>query len=176
VLDDLVRRDKFSSDLRCRLRGYRIVLPSLRQRRADIPELVLHFVSARAPECGYSDGPPALDAKLMRALVLAPWPFNVRQLDQTVSMLMVEADGAPRVTCKHLRDDLAYLAELADGDDHRERAEIEMALAQAQYNRTEAARLLSMPRSTFYRRLEKLEMSGDDTDPPRSNDLFDATG
>lgn len=158
-LDDLVRREKFLSDLRCRFQGHRILVPPLRERRPDIPGLVAHFAHTRAEECGYRAGPPAFDARVMRALVMAPWPWNVRQLDQTVSMLMVEADGAPRVTSKHFRHDLEYLAELVDNDTRRERAELEVALVQAKDNRSEAARLLSMSRSTFYRRKAQFDVN-----------------
>jgi transcriptional regulator of acetoin/glycerol metabolism len=96
----------------------------------------------------------------MRALVAAPWPGNVRQLDQTVAMLMIEAEGAPRITCKHLRYDLQYLADFSAANEDEERAEIEVALAQASNHRGDAARLLSMSRSHFYRRLDKLNMGG----------------
>ena len=157
-LDELVRREKFLGDLHFRLQGHRVVVPPLRDRRADIPELVAEFAKSRALECGYDDGPPAFDPRVMRALVTAPWPGNLRQLDQTVIMLMIEADGAPRVACKHLRYDLEYLAGFASGNEAQERAEIEVALAQANNHRGDAARLLSMSRAQFYRQLQKLNM------------------
>lgn len=174
-LDELVRQNRFLSDLRCRLQGYRIIVPPLRERRADIPELVEHFARTHSPQCGYTAGPPAFDTRVMRALVTAPWPGNLRELDQAVSKLMIEGDGAPRITCKHLCNDLEYLAELAESDDHRQRAEMEVALAQAQDNRAEAARMLSMPRSTFYRRLEKFHLNGNGTDSNEGDDTAEST-
>jgi DNA-binding NtrC family response regulator len=173
-LDELVRGGEFLRDLHFRLQGHRIVLPPLRERRADIPELAIHLARSRAGECGYPEGPPAFDARVIRALVAAPWPGNLRQLDQTVTTLMTEAEGAPRVTSKHFRYDLEYLAALSVGDDSRQRAEIEVALAQADDNRTEAARLLSMPRSTFYRHMEKLNIGGGEADPRAPGDPADA--
>lgn len=172
-LHELVRRGEFLRDLHFRLQGHRIVVPPLRDRRADIPELVEHLARTRAPECGYLEDPPAFDARVMRALVAAPWPGNLRQLDQAVTTLMTEADGAPRVTWKHLRHDLEYLADFSDGDDSRQRAEIQVALAQTNDNCAEAARLLSMPRSTFYRHLERLNISRDAADPQAPGDPAD---
>jgi DNA-binding NtrC family response regulator len=160
ALHELVRRGKVIRDLHFRLQGYRVVLPPLRDRRADIPELVTHCARSGAAECGYTNGPPVFDPRVMRALVAAPWPGNLRQLDQAVMSLMTEADGAPRVTRKHLRYDLEYLAELASLNEDQERAEIEVALVQANDRRGEAARLLHMSRAKFYRRLEKLNMGG----------------
>lgn len=157
-LDDLVRRERFLGDLHFRLQGHRVVVPPLRDRRADIPELVEQFAELRAPECGYAKGPPTFDSRVMRALVAAPWPGNVRQLDQTVTMLLVEADGGQRVTCKHLRYDLEYLADLCPANEEQERAEIEVAIARANNHRGDAARLLSMSRAKFYRQLRKLNM------------------
>jgi DNA-binding NtrC family response regulator len=173
-LDGLVGRGTFLRDLHFRLQGHRVVVPPLRERRADIPELAEHFARSAASKCGYADGPPAFDPRVIRALVGAPWPGNLRQLDQAVTTLMTEADGARRVTSKHLRHDLEYLAKLSDGNGSRQRAEIELALAQAGDNRAEAARSMSMARSTFYRHLQKLKVSGDETDPQGCADVGDS--
>ncbi len=176
-LDELVRRERFLGDLHFRLQGHRVVVPPLRDRRADIPELVEAFARSRAVECGYVDGPPAFDPRVMRALVAAPWPGNVRQLDQTVAMLMIEAEGAPRITCKHLRYDLQYLAGLSAANKDQERAEIEVALARANNHRGDAARLLSMSRAKFYRQLHKLNMcGGDDAEAEAGDDVDPQSG
>ena len=156
-LNKLVRCGKFLRDLHFRLQGHRVVVPPLRDRRADIPDLVQHLARSWAAQCGYSHGPPEFDARVMRALVAAPWPGNVRELDQAVKTLMAEAEGGPRITRNHLCHDLEYLAELTNGCKSRHRAEIEVALAQADNNATNAACSLAMSRSTFYRRLHELE-------------------
>lgn len=174
-LDRLVLQGRFLQDLRFRLQGHRVVVPPLRDRRADIPELVQHFARLRAAECGYVDGPPGFESKVMRALVAAPWPGNLRQLDQAVAALMTEADGDDRVTCKHFCHDLEYLLEFATDDDSRCLADIQVALAQANDNRSEAARLLSMPRSTFYRRLRDLGLQRDEAGPNAAHDTGDST-
>jgi DNA-binding NtrC family response regulator len=170
-LCELVQRGKVLSDLYFRLQGHRIYVPPLRERRPDIPELVEHFARSGAVKCRYPDGPPRFDAKVVRALVAAPWPGNLRQLDRAVTTLMIEADGAPRVTCKHLRDDLEYLAELSPLDNDQERAEIEIALAQTNDHRGNAAQLLSMSRAKFYRRLKKLSPGGIEHDRLESAEL-----
>ena len=68
---------RFRADLLARLDGLTVVLPPLRERREDIAPLFLTFVHPRA------DAPrPTIEAKLIEALCLYDWPYNVRELMQ----------------------------------------------------------------------------------------------
>ncbi|HWN67922.1 MAG TPA: sigma-54 dependent transcriptional regulator [Haliangium sp.] len=92
----------FRSALLYRLSGYEIRVPPLRERREDIPRLVVHFLGLILAELGESWRlqagcmerrlwlPPALMARLYRH----PWPGNVRQLCNTVRQIVIAHRGA----------------------------------------------------------------------------------
>lgn len=86
-LDEMVRQNKFRSDLYYRLNVFPIVLPPLRQRRDDIPELVLHFVSLFSRRMGKQilDVP----AETLDAFVSYSWPGNVRELQNLIERAVI---------------------------------------------------------------------------------------
>src|SRR5690349_1486953 len=79
-LDALVEREQFLPDLRDRISAFAVRIPPLRDRAADIADLVRHVASLRAPRCGYAGRAPSFDDELMRALERDAWPGNVREL------------------------------------------------------------------------------------------------
>lgn len=85
-----VNRGTFRSDLFYRLNTVRIRLPSLRERREDIPLLVHHFHQQFANE---SD--PAPSAKFVKTLVDQDWPGNVRELRSAVERAVLMGDHSP---------------------------------------------------------------------------------
>jgi DNA-binding NtrC family response regulator len=110
-LESLVEQGRFLPDLAMRLIHCRVRLPSLRERRADIPALVRQFVANRAAMCGHPVRTPLVDEELMAALIAAEWPGNLRQLDGVVQRLLMEAAGQDTVTPDHCVGGLAYLRE-----------------------------------------------------------------
>ena len=90
-LEQLVLKNSFREDLFHRLNVIRIHLPTLAERREDIPELMQHFLQRAAREL-------SVDPKLLRQdaeayLTTLPWPGNVRQLENTCRWLTVMASG-----------------------------------------------------------------------------------
>lgn len=83
-LRQLIRQGAFREDLYFRLNVVPIRLPPLRERAADIPEFVRHFMSKVA-----ADGlpPKIVDAAAMERLKLYRWPGNVRELENLVRRL-----------------------------------------------------------------------------------------
>jgi len=75
-----VERGAFRGDLYHRLAGFEVTLPPLRQRRADIPALVAHFLTQLASELG----PRTIDPLALARLGTYDWPGNVRQLRNVV--------------------------------------------------------------------------------------------
>jgi DNA-binding NtrC family response regulator len=152
-LEECIARGEFFPDLAARLETFRVRLPALRERRADIPVLVEYYIDQHAPSCGYDGVAPRVASALMDALVAAEWPYNLRQLHSTVHRLLLEAEGELVITLAHCRDNLAYLC-----DRSRRRAcaltleEIETAIADAGNNVSRAAALLGMDRTTLHRR------------------------
>jgi transcriptional regulator with GAF, ATPase, and Fis domain len=88
-LGQLVGEGKFQQDLYYRLNVIPIGLPSLRDRREDIPVLVHGLIKRHASRAGKRiDG---IDTEAMRLLVSAPWPGNVRELENAVERAVVLA-------------------------------------------------------------------------------------
>ncbi len=91
---------RFREDLYYRLNVFPIRIPPLRERREDIPELVREFLSRHAAEAGR----PAVEveADAMRRLSIYAYPGNVRELQNIVRTLLVEARGAASITDQHV--------------------------------------------------------------------------
>ena len=91
-LPDLVRTGRFRADLFYRLRGLQFHLPPLRERREDIPALVMAFASAAAAR--YGKHLRGVSCKALALLVEHDWPGNVRELKSEVERAaLLAADG-----------------------------------------------------------------------------------
>jgi two-component system, NtrC family, response regulator AtoC len=148
-LSRLVEKGEFLPDLYARIGMFRVVLPPLRERRADIPMLVRRNVANHAAHCGY-DVPPEVDEDLLRALQAAPWPENLRQLDATMHRLLVEAQGAMTISLEHCVDDLAYLRDDEGCSVPLTPERVDVAITRAG-SISGAARLLGVDRTTVHR-------------------------
>jgi DNA-binding NtrC family response regulator len=107
-LERLVNEDRFLYDLYARIQAFRIVLPPLRTRRADIPLLIERYLAHFARRMERRSAPTVSKA-LMEALCAAPWPTNVRQLATTLQRILIESDGCTELTLEHCPEDLAFL-------------------------------------------------------------------
>ncbi len=90
-LEKLVERGDFREDLFHRLNVIRIHIPSLRERREDIPALVAYFLNKAAKELNMSTKSVATDVEMY--LSQLPWPGNVRQLENTCRWLTFMSPG-----------------------------------------------------------------------------------
>ena len=90
-LAQMVARHEFRSDLYYRLNVFPVLVPPLRERREDIPQLVLHFVEAFARRMGKAipDVPP----KIVEAFTSYSWPGNIRELQNLVERAVIRSDG-----------------------------------------------------------------------------------
>ncbi|HVG63546.1 MAG TPA: sigma 54-interacting transcriptional regulator [Hyalangium sp.] len=84
-MEAAVREGRFRADLYARLAQWRLALPPLRERREDLPLLMRHLLG-RLGEAGR-----LLDVALVEAMLLHPWPLNVRGLNNFLSMAVVGA-------------------------------------------------------------------------------------
>src|SRR3989449_6099628 len=91
-LVDMVKRNEFRSDLYYRLNVFPIPLPSLRERREDIPALVTHFVEILSRRMGkhIEHIPP----EAMSALALYEWPGNIRELQNFIERSVILSAGS----------------------------------------------------------------------------------
>ena len=87
-------RGSFRADLLDRFGPFRLAVPPLRERREEILPLARHFLERAAAECGRPV--PRLMPDAIRALRAAPWPGNVRQLEQACAYAVaMEEPGRP---------------------------------------------------------------------------------
>src|SRR5499426_2010590 len=80
-LGKMVSEGRFREDLYYRLNVIPVQLPSLRERKEDIPLLVQHFLEKFAAQAGASRGPVTFSQEAMRRMMAYTWPGNVRQLE-----------------------------------------------------------------------------------------------
>ena len=150
-LDQLVEQDRFLADLRDRIAAFSVRIPPLRERRADIADLVRHTAAVRAARCGYADRAPMFDGDLLSALENDPWPGNVRELVMAVERLMVDAAGATVISLAHCSGHLTRLRAVTGARRGTlTRPLVMQAVADAGGNKTVAAARLGVSRKTVH--------------------------
>jgi two-component system, NtrC family, nitrogen regulation response regulator NtrX len=160
---------RFREDLFYRLNVVPVHVPPLRERREDIPLLVAHFVNVLTRREGVAPRTIAPDA--VERLGQLEWPGNVRELRNTIERLLILASG-PRVT----GDDVARLVGTRDPEQAglgsllecktfeefkhaAERAFLLAKLREFDWNVSETARALDMPRSNLYKKIERYALT-----------------
>lgn len=181
-LEKLVEAGRFREDLFHRLNVIRVHLPSLAERREDIPRLLTHFLARAAKELNVEV--KTLRPETVDFLSALPWPGNVRQLENICRWITVMASGRevfiadlpPELTGEQQRvagvrswvDDLRQWAdqEMARGQDdiltlatpQFEQTLIEVALKHTAGRRRDAALRLGWGRNTLTRKMKELGM------------------
>lgn len=157
-LPAMVRDRQFRMDLYYRLNVFPVLLPALRERPADIPALVLHFVRKFAAAMGKETRDVA--PEVMELLRAYNWPGNIRELQNFVERSVLMSPGRtlrpPIEELRHLapRPSAAPVRTLAEV----ERAYITDALRQCNWvigGRSGAAATLGLPRTTLIARMRK---------------------
>jgi DNA-binding NtrC family response regulator len=161
-----VERGRFRADLFYRLNAFHIELPALRERRSDIPLLCDYFLARYAAR---NHAPPSfLDAGAKTSLESYDYPGNVRELEQLINKLAVQAAGRA-ITGNDVHAVLKAAASRPDSDLRRweelpfhqavarwERHLIERALRLSDGNKSDAARRLGIQRRLLYEKLQQL--------------------
>ena len=170
-LDAEVAAGRFRQDLYYRLHVVPVRLPSLRERREDIPLLAQHFVDKLGPKTNPRVRSVS-DAALGR-LMAYHWPGNVRELENAIEQALVFAEGS-EIGVSALPAFLHGGGGAADDDrldvpkqmslpeilDDLERQLILKAFEKAKGVKTETARLLGVKTSALYYKLEKYGIGG----------------
>lgn len=142
----------FRADLLYRIRVARIHLPSLRNRREDIPLLVASFLG----QCCAVTGKPVdrVSPEAMQALTNYAWPGNVRELKSAIESGVISCKETT-IRMEDLPPEVfdSLVPQMPFEAPQDEKARLLAALNQAKGNRTMAARLLGVSRATLYRRL-----------------------
>ena len=97
-LEQMVQQGEFREDLWFRINVFPIIIPPLRQRREDIPDLVLYFINRKSREMNLRHR-PRISSPDMKRLLSYHWPGNVRELENCVERALIrqaagDKDGA----------------------------------------------------------------------------------
>ncbi|OGU23374.1 MAG: sigma-54-dependent Fis family transcriptional regulator [Hydrogenophilales bacterium RIFOXYD1_FULL_62_11] len=157
-LASLVETGRFRQDLYYRLNVIDLLMPSLRERIEDIPEMARFLLG----KLGGAD--VKLDRDAEKALSAYAFPGNVRELENTLERALALCDNqhiqaadlnlAPALPATHAAPGSKY--PLQDYLDQMERAAILEALEQTRFNKTAAARVLGVTFRSLRYRLERL--------------------
>jgi DNA-binding NtrC family response regulator len=170
-LKRMVEIGTFREDLYYRLNVIPVRVPSLRERRADIPLLAQHFLD-RFTRDTPNRGRVTLTQDAQQALMSFSWPGNVRQLENIMERMIALSPGRAQLRASDLPDEVrqSYVPaepdELAMPDDgidldqmvaDFERSLIRRALEHTAGNKRQAADLLHVKRTTLIEKLKRLE-------------------
>jgi len=164
-LQQMVALRRFREDLYYRLNVIPIRVPSLAERRDDIPLLASAFVGRAAAEVGAKN--VAIARPLMKRLVEHDWPGNVRELENLIER-MVLLRRSDTLTVADLPGDFGQAPRPVDADSpglslgEAEQRMIETALERAGWNRTRAAKDLDIPRHVLIYRMKKYDIKPPD--------------
>jgi DNA-binding NtrC family response regulator len=163
-----VAEGTFREDLFYRINVFPIHLPPLRERREDIPLFLRYFLERFCRRDGLA--PKVLDSGAESTLMSRPWPGNIRELENAVEIAVIRSQDRERLTIEDFpqprpaprRESLAAL-ETGPVLDFKglvqefERGLIGRVLEQTQGNRTQAAEVLRLKRTTLIEKLKKFE-------------------
>lgn len=162
-LKEEVKAKAFREDLFYRLNTATLTIPSLRERREDIPLLVEHFLRAFSRQ--FQISPRLIAREAMSRLTEQPWEGNVRELRNVIERAVTLSrhrvitnrdlrlgSPTPKGVSSSPELDTAALVSL----DEIERSQIRRVLQMTGGNRERAAKALGLSRSTLYRRLAEL--------------------
>jgi two-component system nitrogen regulation response regulator NtrX len=170
-MDDDVEGGRFRKDLFHRLNVMPLVVPSLAERREDIPQLVRHFISVLASSTGLPSREIGDDA--MAALQAHDWPGNVRQLRNNVERLLILAKGeaSEPISLSNLPEEVAVIRSgskdpayaekvfgmnLREAREHFERTYLLDQIERFSGNISRTAEFIGMERSALHRKLKSL--------------------
>lgn len=169
TLESEIAAGKFREDLYYRLNVVPINVPPIRERREDIPLLAQYFVATLSAREGIP--PRTLTPDALERLTALDWPGNVRELRNTVERLLILAPNTEitardidRLAGQRIMDD-AGLASLSqcktfeEFKDAAERAFLLNKLREFDWNVSETARAVEMPRSNLYKKIERYSLS-----------------
>lgn len=167
-LSEEIENGAFREDLYHRLNVIPLHVPPLRERREDVPMLVRHFAERAVRDSHLA--PRAFTAEAMQKLQSMDWSGNVRELRNTVERLLILASGAEvgeqdvelLVTGQGkgggLGSDLLGCGTFSEFKEAAERMYILSKLRESDWNVSETAREIDMPRSNLYKKIEKYNL------------------
>ncbi|MFC1481979.1 sigma-54-dependent transcriptional regulator, partial [Candidatus Neomarinimicrobiota bacterium] len=163
-LREAITTKQFREDLYFRLNVLPIIVPPLRDRREDIPDLINYIMQQKCKLLGR--GEPVFDAEAISKLQDYTWPGNIRELENLLERILVFSTN-PSITAREIYLDQALpdssraagtLPEILENTEYEM---IKSALEKSGGIKQKAAKLLGIKTSTLYYKLEKYGMTGD---------------
>ncbi len=160
-LEEEMKRGTFRSDLFYRLNVFALHLPTLRQRRDDIPLLAQAFLARAGQQRG--EEPKRLTDAALDAMVAYSWPGNVRELENAIERAVILSKGAvielaslpERITERKAQPLVSDRPATNPTLEVVERAYIMWVLQSENGNKSRAAEVLGIDPSTLYRKLSR---------------------
>jgi two-component system nitrogen regulation response regulator NtrX len=168
-LETEIAAGRFREDLYYRLNVVPIHVPPLREHREDIPALVDYFIAVLSEREGIP--PRRMTEGALERLKSLDWPGNVRELRNTVERLLILASGpdilakdVDRLAGARTADDtglgnLTQCRTFEEFKDAAERAYLLGKLREFDWNVSETARAVEMPRSNLYKKIERYALT-----------------
>ena len=172
TLEDEIAAGRFREDLYYRLNVVPIHVPALRERREDIPQLIVHVLQ----QFTTLDGAPSrgMEQAAAERLVHHEWPGNVRELRNTIERLLILSSG-PSITAADAErlvgartgasGGIGALEQCKTYEEFKDAAEklfLQARLREHDWNVAETARAIDMPRSNLYNKIERHGLTRDD--------------
>ena len=164
-LEDMVAEGLFRADLYYRLNVLSVYIPPIRERIEDIPLLCDHFLSELHAETGIF---AKFDEKSLALLCRYPWPGNVRELRSIIERILtnmennrdtITVNDLPLVILNRIeREPVEGLQSLDEAIGKAEKKIIAETLKATNFNKADAAKILKIPRSRLYRKIEKYHL------------------
>ena len=161
-LEKMVKEEKFREDLYYRLNVVEIQIPPLRERKEDIGILLHYFLDEMCRENGRP--PLTLSKEAYKILENYRWKGNIRELKNTVENMVVlsdssiiEKDAIPNYIVESSKSDIEeeeYPLDLTAATEKLEIKNIKKALEMSNGNKAKAAKILNIPRTTLYYKLD----------------------
>ncbi|WP_300661728.1 sigma-54 dependent transcriptional regulator [Fluviicola sp.] len=151
----------FREDIYHRINEFKIQMPALRDRGADLELFIRYFIERSNEELDRSV--KQVPADVIRVFQQYDWPGNLRELGNVIKRLVLLSKGT-EISMDSLPEELIARAETANPNDLKliqetnERETILNALVQTRYNKSKAAKLLNIDRKTLYSKIEKYQL------------------
>ena len=176
TLEQEIAAGRFREDLLYRLNVVPIEVPPLRARRSDIPQLVQHFSDQLCASGRTGLKPKEFDPAALKRLAAHDWPGNIRELRNAVERLLIltsadlvteqdvermVGDGGRTVAAGEAAAAGAFLraGTFEEFKQAAERSYLLAKLKEHDWNVSETARTLAMPRSNLYKKIERYRLA-----------------
>jgi len=162
-----VKIGQFREDLYYRLNVVNMVVPPLRDRTDDIADLVAHFIKQFNKK--YTKEIEGCLPQTLNLLTNARWPGNIRQLEHAIEHAfvvtgrdnnLIDIENLPAEIMAQKSEKSSEFSDslLIDADSIDETTQVTNALAKANGNKAEAARLLGITRAGLYKKIKRLDL------------------